>query len=107
MEPKRALILNPADNVANVLENVNAGDLVAARKSPAGETVTIQALEDIPFGFKVALVDIEPGQFVIKYGEVIGKASRPISRGALVHIHNLEGTRGRGDLQAAATQTRK
>jgi altronate dehydratase small subunit len=36
---------------------------------------------------------------VRKYGEMIGKASAAIAKGALVHIHNLEGTRARGDLE--------
>ncbi len=39
------------------------------------------------------------GETIRKYGETIGRASAPIMRGALVHIHNLEGTRARGDLE--------
>jgi altronate dehydratase small subunit len=97
---KRALILDPADNVASVIEKADAGDTVIARLG--NETKNVPALEEIPFGFKIALADLEPGQAVVKYGEVIGKASRPIARGALVHVHNVEGNRGRGDLQKRA-----
>ena len=98
MAPKRALIISPGDSVANVLEDVAAGEEVAARLG--SETVLVRAVEPIPFGFKVALHDVAQGEPVYKYGEIIGKASLPIARGALVHVHNLEGARGRGDLQA-------
>ncbi len=54
----------------------------------------------IPFGFKMAVTGIARGAQVIKYGESIGIASRDISPGQLVHIHNIEGARGRGDLAA-------
>ncbi len=100
LEARRALILHPADTVANVLEEVSAGDQVAARIGQ--QVVTLEAVEKIPFGFKISLAHVERGGVVYKYGEAIGKASQPIRRGALVHVHNLEGTRGRGDLQAAA-----
>ena len=97
MPPKRGLILDPRDSVANVLEDVAAGEEVAARSGD--DTVTIRAVEPIPFGFKVALTDVASGEQVYKYGEVIGRASRPIRKGTLVHIHNLAGDRGRGDLR--------
>ena len=32
-----------------------------------------------------------------KYGEVIGAATRDIRVGEHVHVHNVEGKRGRGD----------
>ncbi len=99
MAPKRGLVISPNDTVANVLEEVAAGEEVAARSGT--ETALVTALERIPFGFKIALQDVEKGGLVYKYGEAIGKTSRPIRKGELVHIHNLEGARGRGDLQAA------
>ncbi len=97
MAEKRALILSPKDNVASVMEEVSSGDDVVAQGG--NETRLLQAVEKIPFGFKVATVDIRQGDPVIKYGEVIGRASNSIQKGALVHIHNIEGARGRGDLQ--------
>lgn len=96
MAPKRGLILSPEDSVANVLEDVSAGEEIAARLGD--ETAIVRAVESIPFGFKVALRDIAQGEPVRKYGEIIGKASQPIRAGSLVHVHNLEGARGRGDL---------
>lgn len=97
MDEKRALIMHPKDNVATSLEEIQPGDPV--RISPGGEVRTLTAVEAIPFGFKIALEEIPQGAIILKYGETIGKASRPIVRGALVHVHNLEGTRARGDLE--------
>ncbi len=97
MAEKRALKLNPKDNVASVMEEISSGDNVLVQGG--NETRSLQAVERIPFGFKVATADIGKGDPVIKYGEIIGKASKHIQKGALVHIHNIEGARGRGDLQ--------
>ena len=91
-----ALTLSEKDNVATALEEVEAGAEVGVRLG--GEITTIKASERIPFGFKVALADIARGSHVIKYGESIGIASSDIRGGELVHVHNLEGGRGRGDL---------
>lgn len=102
MEAKRALIISSKDNVATALEDVEAGAIVAARLNQ--EVVEVPAVEKIPFGFKIALVDIPKGEPVYKYGEIIGRASQPIKKGELVHVHNVEGTRGRGDLAAGAKQ---
>ena len=94
--PKRALIMHPYDNVATAVEEIQAGEDVAV---PTGATTrSLQALEAIPFGFKIAIQAIPSGQIIRKYGETIGTANTEIRKGALVHIHNLEGTRARGDL---------
>ena len=96
MPAKRALIMHPDDNVATAVEEIQPGDDVAI--PVAGTVRTFRATEPIPFGFKIALQDIPRGEIIRKYGETIGKASLAISKGALVHVHNLEGTRARGDL---------
>ena len=96
MPAKRALIMHPTDNVATAVEEIQGGEEVAI--PVVGTALTLRAIEAIPFGFKIALQEIPQGQIIRKYGETIGKASRPIAKGALVHIHNLEGTRARGDL---------
>jgi altronate dehydratase small subunit len=93
---KNALIIDSSDNVATALEDINLGDEVGAKLGK--ETRVVKAAEMIPFGFKVALVDIPEGGTVLKYGEAIGKASQLIKKGQLVHVHNIGGARGRGDL---------
>lgn len=92
---KRVLIVYPTDNVANAIADINTGDDVACVVE--GRTLQLKALEDIPFGFKAAVRDIPAGGEITKYAQVIGKASRAIKAGECVHIHNVEGTRGRGD----------
>jgi altronate hydrolase len=44
----------------------------------------------IPAGHKVALCDIKKGDFIIKYGQVIGRATENIKKGDWVHSHNLK-----------------
>jgi len=97
MPAKRALIMHPKDNVATTVEEIQPGDQVQV--SRGGGTRTLTATEAIPFGFKIALEEIPQGAIITKYGETIGKAGRAIARGALVHVHNLEGIRARGDLE--------
>ena len=97
MPARRALIMHPYDNVATALEEIRAGDEVAI--PVVGTALTLRTIEAIPFGFKVALQDIPQGQIIRKYGETTGRAGTHIAKGALVHIHNLEGTRARGDLE--------
>jgi len=49
----------------------------------------IVAPENIARGHKVALRDIKANEAVVKYGVRIGHATKPIARGAWVHLHNL------------------
>lgn len=86
-ERLRALVLDPADNVAVAVSDLAAGDRVAA---PAG---TVVAAEPVPTGHKVALRAIASGSAVLKYGEVIGLATRHIDAGAHVHVHNVVSAR--------------
>ena len=102
MSAKDALIIKKIDNVATALQDIEPGNFVTAKHGE--ERFTIEARDKIPFGFKIALKNIPKGEPIIKYGEVIGRASIDIEEGALVHIHNLEGTRGRGDLERRRDQ---
>ena len=61
----------------------------------------VDVADAIPAGHKVALRAIAAGSAIHKYGQVIGRASTAIGAGAHVHVHNVEGLRGRGDLAAA------
>jgi altronate dehydratase small subunit len=97
MANKRGLIFSPADNVASMLEEVLPGDTV--RVQFGEESLSVTAEERIPFGFKMAVKEIMPEAPIVKYGQSIGRANQSIERGTLVHIHNLAGIRGRGDLE--------
>ena len=89
-------MLAESDNVATAIDHIDQGVEVPVRLG--WDVRTVKALEKIPFGFKMAVTDIARASQVVKYGESIGKASSDIKKGQLVHIHNLEGVRGRGDL---------
>lgn len=94
---RRMLIINYADNVGVVLENVEKGDEVTGQNEDeiATRGVAVTAMENIEFAHKIALRDLLPGEEVIKYGESIGYALKHIEKGEWVHIHNLDCERAR------------
>lgn len=51
--------------------------------------VTLTGTGDIPAGHKLALQAIPAGEYVIKYGQIIGRATRDIAPGEWVHTHNV------------------
>ncbi len=90
-----ALIIEPKDNVATAVRPLSAGERL--RLSVDGKGVEVTLKEDIAQGHKLALVSIKQGEPVIKYGETIGLATCDILAGEHVHVHNVEGRKGRGD----------
>jgi len=82
------------DNVVTAIEDLTAGDEI-----PYDGTV-VELREDVPFGHKVALVPLSPGDTIVKYGEPIAAATDHIEAGEWVHTHNAESKRGRGDVAA-------
>lgn len=52
--------------------------------------VSLDGNEKIPAGHKYALCDIPQGDYVIKYGEIIGRATQKIAEGEWVHTHNVK-----------------
>ncbi|MCW3979440.1 MAG: UxaA family hydrolase [Candidatus Bathyarchaeota archaeon] len=87
---KKALQIDGKDNVATATSDVGEGEVVEVL-SPHGVVIERpEASEPIPFGHKIALVDLGMGEEVIKYGEVIGVASQEIAAGVWVHTHNVE-----------------
>ncbi|CZE50091.1 altronate hydrolase [Campylobacter geochelonis] len=83
----KALHVNEIDNVATALTPLEKGEVVLG----------VTLLENIAKGHKFATVDIAKNLPVIKYASHIGVASRDIKKGEWVHIHNIDGERGRGD----------
>jgi len=77
---KKAIVLNSKDNVATALADLAAGDTVALE------------------------VDKKPVSVILKYGEVIGEATKDIKVGEHVHVHNVASTRGRGDVAKGAAK---
>ncbi len=84
----KALRINPKDNVAVCTSAVSAGNPVEILE-PDGSRAEVVAVTDVPFCNKVALRDIAAGDEILKYGEVIGKATEAIPKGALVNDRNI------------------
>ena len=90
---QKLLLMSEKDNVLTCTAAIKKGEPLDC----AGARIT--AVNDIPVYHKVANVFIPAGGEVCKYGEVIGIASVDIQPGEHVHVHNIEGTRGRGDMR--------
>ena len=52
--------------------------------------VCLDGNDKIPAGHKFALRAIAEGEYVVKYGEIIGKATQTIAEGEWVHTHNVK-----------------
>lgn len=91
---KSAIRVHEADNVATVLDDVTAGDLLQIMERD-GTTFELKARQPLRFGHKVAVEAIGNGSNVVKYGESIGVAIDAILAGQHVHIHNVASTRGK------------
>jgi (2R)-sulfolactate sulfo-lyase subunit alpha len=72
------------------VEGVKAGATLTGLILDEDRTITLQALQDIPIGHKVALKDMAVGDTVIKYGVDIGKVVQPIRKGEHAHVHNFK-----------------
>ena len=91
-----AILIKETDNVATALRDIEAGEEVTIGMGE--EERLIQVRGSIPYGHKFAVRDIAQGEDIIKYGEVIGRATSIIPFGTHAHIQNIESLRGRGDL---------
>jgi altronate hydrolase len=79
-----AILLHPADSVAIARQTIPAG---TSLEDGDQHWLTRQ---DIPSGHKLARTALSKGQPVLRYGQIIGYASRDIQPGDWVHSHNLE-----------------
>jgi hypothetical protein len=83
----RCFQINPADNVATLLDDV-AGPGTVQILGGAGER-SVTATGPIKLGHKIAIAPIASGLPVVKFGVAIGRASRDVAAGEWVHLHNL------------------
>ncbi|ESQ81132.1 altronate hydrolase [Asticcacaulis sp. YBE204] len=79
----RYVRVHSTDHVAIAVEPLSAGEVLSF-----GD-LSVTLTTDIPKGHKIALYDIAPGQEVLKFGFVIGRAIAPIKAGEHIHTHNL------------------
>jgi len=89
----KAIQIDDRDNVATVTGDARRGESVEIL-SPDGKVILkAKPVDDIAFGHKLSLRRIREGEEIIKYGEVIGVASRDIPAGEWVHTHNVNSAR--------------
>ncbi len=97
MAAKACFVIDGKDNVGTILQpDLEKG---AGVECEVDGHLNVIALKDkVPYGHKIAVKQITKGDRVLKYGLTIGLATEDIKPGEHVHIHNIESTRGRGDL---------
>jgi hypothetical protein len=83
----RAFQINPADNVATLLDDAPPGSIMVRGGATGPQMLELGEL--VPRGHKVATTPIASGDAVIKFGVRIGHATRAIAPGEWVHLHNL------------------
>ena len=54
------------------------------------KTVQIQSVDEIQLGHKIAMIDLNEGDTILKYGHDIGKVVKSIKKGEHVHVHNVK-----------------
>ncbi len=80
---RSVIVLTSKDNVGVAVDNLMPG----LELKVVDQTILIE--QTIKRGHKLALRHINHGEAIIKYGQVIGFASKDIVQGSHVHSHNL------------------
>ncbi len=82
--PAALLRLAPQDNCAIALRALCAGELLDFEGRP------LRVLHDVPLGHKLALLALQPGDKVLRYGALIGSVTVAVQPGEHLHLHNLK-----------------
>ena len=93
-----AIMIKEKDNVTTALRDIRTGETISV--GIGEQTKEISIINTIPYGHKFAIKDISKGENILKYGEIMGRATQDIAVGAHAHIQNIESLRGRGDLES-------
>lgn len=83
-----ALLLDENDTVATCMQGAAIGDMVTCIGVGSRQVLCMHA---IPPCHKIALKDMQSGEEVYKYGQVIGRTTEAIKAGFLVWHENLVG----------------
>lgn len=87
------LIHDDQDHVGVAVRDLQAGESVTGVYQKSLKETQIIVREGVSLGHKVALKDLNPGDQIIEYNEVIGVATQPIRVGDHVHVHNIKSVR--------------
>ena len=91
----RCIVLHSTDNVATLIDTARAGDDCTLQGEREGQ---VRMLQDVAFGHKVCIAVVRGGGEILKYGQVIGRATQSITVGEHAHVQNIDSARARGDL---------
>ena len=91
MSAPHFLVHNSKDSVGvAAVEGIEPGQELTGWVMDTDETITVQSLDAIPLGHKVALSDLDEGATVFKYGHDIGRIVADVKKGGHVHVHNTK-----------------
>jgi altronate dehydratase len=77
--------MKPEDNCATSLTDIPKDEVIQINGNK-----TIKINHDIPMGHKFALKNINKGDLIKKYGQIIGVAIEDIKVGDWIHTHNIK-----------------
>ena len=84
------LVHEKGDSVGVATVDIKAGERAEGLYMDSQEQVTVEALDDIPLGHKIAMTDHRVDDSVIKYGADIGRIVAGVRKGGHVHTQNLK-----------------
>ena len=91
MKKTDAIILNKIDNVATSLREINSNEKITLKIE--GHFINFTLEDSVKIFHKFSLKIIKKGDKILKYGEVIGIATKEIKKGKHVHVDNITSLR--------------
>src|SRR3990170_3337963 len=95
--PRRALRIHPDDYVLVALTDLATGETIEAGVTHASPLTLVTS---VPAKHKVAVHDFAVGDRVVMYGVLVGRATQPIPRGAVLTTDNVRHDAASIDLSA-------
>ncbi len=80
----KLIIMHLDDNCATALIDISKDTELKSNE------IFINLNQNIPMGHKFSLKDINKGELVKKYGQIIGITTQDIKTGDWIHTHNLK-----------------
>ena len=85
------IIHDEKDNVGVVvIEKITPNQNCTCWIMENDKSVQIQSINEITLGHKIAMIDLNKGDTILKYGHDIGKVVNSIKKGEHVHVHNVK-----------------
>jgi hypothetical protein len=103
MNPPDMIVLDPKDNVATALRDLD-GPSVVSIANPDGSRFDLEILQHIKLGHQVAIRPIPLDAPAIKHGEPFGLATADIAPGEHAHVHNIISLSRLGEQSPAAVR---